>query len=486
MSNFNLVDFSTAVSSFIPSHLKNSSSTRSIVDVELAESHILPPTTKQPTRELLQKSLWLLGHNLTSFTSDVVSHIVVGPKRRSWPLLLTLFNSFMRNVTAHYHLANLKRMRRAACFPVLMPLWDVIITPASFKVRPIGLPGILAEMDAQEDGREIDAEWVVDGSVWRQESHCFCTAEIVEDGRGNQEKIVLYFHGGAYYLMSAKTHRELVSRVSKATGRRVFSVDYRLSPENPFPSALQDAVRSFFYLIDTKGGPGFKPQNITVMGDSAGGNLALTMMLYLRDQGFPLPEACVLFSPWVDLSMSFPSWDTNSEYDYLPKPKPDDPLNPMILYLHSTRYSPRHPYVSPLFHSNLSGLPPVLIQCGDAEVLRDEIVALARKFHEKSNTFFVFEKYDDMIHVFHGFPFLEATRKALESVGHFTRFSVPAYYFAKGKYLPHSNRPSMGAATGKAVTTDMIPTEKCAPKRPALRSSHSQPNLHRIMGFSGL
>lgn len=151
------------------------------------------------------------------------------------------------------------------------------------------------------------------------------------------------------------------------------------------------------------------PSNIIVVGDSAGGGLSLALMMYLRDNGYPLPGGAILMSPWVgecllmsvsndksltssflcasflayfnfeDLTMSCDSWELNAQYDIVPKPLPGDHLNPIACYLgeHMEKYL-THPYASPLF-GDLKGLPPMLIQAGDAEVLRDEITLLAHK-----------------------------------------------------------------------------------------------------------
>ena len=102
--------------------------------------------------------------------------------------------------------------------------------------------------------------------------------------------------------------------------------------------------------------------------------------MYLRDEGYPLPSACILQSPWVDLTMSCESWTTNRPFDYLPSPAADDFLNPVkcLLSPQDIHKYLTHPYVSPLF-GDFAGLPPLLIQAGDAEVLRDEITLLAHK-----------------------------------------------------------------------------------------------------------
>jgi acetyl esterase/lipase len=154
-------------------------------------------------------------------------------------------------------------------------------------------------------------------------------------------------------------------------------------------------VSSYFRLVDDLQIP---PSNIIVAGDSAGGALCLALMMYLRDNDYPLPGAAILLSPWVgqsqflshfdttrplsflsDLTMSCESWDSNSKYDVLSKPIQGGLLDPITCYLgeHMEKYL-THPFASPLF-GDFTGLPPMLIQAGDAEVLRDEITLLAYK-----------------------------------------------------------------------------------------------------------
>lgn len=139
------------------------------------------------------------------------------------------------------------------------------------------------------------------------------------------------------------------------------------------------------------------PENIIVAGDSAGGGLCLALLMYLRDNEYPLPAGAILMSPWVgkslhylsrficthiknvDLTLSCDSWDSNAPFDVVPMPQPGDHMNPIACYLgeHMEKYL-THPYASPLF-GDFHGLPPLLIQAGDAEVLRDEITLLAHK-----------------------------------------------------------------------------------------------------------
>lgn len=169
-----------------------------------------------------------------------------------------------------------------------------------------------------------------------------------------------------------------------------------MAPETRFPGQLHDAAVTYMRLLNDLHIP---PENILVAGDSAGGGLSLALLMYLRDNKYPLPSGAILMSPWVgeyqwivvlcrfleldskpsDLTMSCDSWDCNAEFDVVPMPKSGDHLNPVSCYLGDDldKYV-THPYASPLF-GDFHGLPPLLIQSGDSEVLRDEITLLAHK-----------------------------------------------------------------------------------------------------------
>jgi len=162
------------------------------------------------------------------------------------------------------------------------------------------------------------------------------------------------------------------------------------------------------------------PSNILFAGDSAGGGLCLALLMYLRDNAYPLPAGAILMSPWVDLTRSCDSWDSNAPFDIVPIPSNGDHLDPVACYLGSNmeRYL-THPYASPLF-GDFTGLPPLLIQAGESEVLRDEVTLLAHKA-TLAGVQIMHELYEDAIHVFQAFPFLEASQHAFSSCRAFVR-----------------------------------------------------------------
>ncbi|MDX1500009.1 MAG: alpha/beta hydrolase [Woeseiaceae bacterium] len=184
------------------------------------------------------------------------------------------------------------------------------------------------------------------------------------------DRVLLYFHGGAYVMGSPTTHRQLVSHIAHAAGIRALLPDYRLAPEQPFPAALEDAVAAYRALLDE----GLSPGSIAVGGDSAGGGLTMAMLLELREQGIPLPAFTVLLSPWLDLTGSGESMVTRAGAD--PWFRPGD--MPVIAAFYCEPGKLTDPRVSPLF-ADLAGLPPALIQVGDDEILLSDATRLAER-----------------------------------------------------------------------------------------------------------
>ena len=231
-----------------------------------------------------------------------------------------------------------------------------------------------------------------------------------------------------------------------------------MAPETCFPGPLHDVVCAYLRLVEDLHIP---PENIIICGDSAGGGLSLALLMYLRDNGYTLPSGAILLSPWVgeylgffvkffaiiqpfivDLTMSCESWDSNAPYDVVPFPTADNHMNPIALYLgENIEMYLTHPYASPLF-GDFKDLPPLLIQAGDAEVLRDEIILLAHKatlagvqvkheLYEDAVSFLSisfpngFLSGHDQIHVFQAYPFLDASHHSFESMRNFVHKVLP-------------------------------------------------------------
>ena len=181
---------------------------------------------------------------------------------------------------------------------------------------------------------------------------------------------LLYLHGGGYVACTVETHRPITVGFAQH-GFKVFAPEYRMAPEHLFPAAVEDAVAVYRGLIEQ----GIPAAKIVVSGDSAGGGLALAMLISLRDAGIELPAAVVLFSPWTDLAATGESLVTNDERCALFR---GAKIGPGALYYLGTA-DPRNPLASPLY-GDLTGLPPMLIHVGENEVLLDD----SRRFAERA------------------------------------------------------------------------------------------------------
>ena len=186
----------------------------------------------------------------------------------------------------------------------------------------------------------------------------------------DRNRVILYFHGGGYMFGSAINTGHVSARLAAATGCLAFSVDYRLSIQAPFPAAVDDAVCAFHDLLDE----GYESGNIVLAGDSAGGGLIVSLMLALRDAGVPLPAAGLATSPWTDLAVTGASI---AECEASDVNCSERGLKVMAeAYLDGA--DPCTPLASPLY-ADLFGLPPLLVQVGGAEQLRDDGVRLAER-----------------------------------------------------------------------------------------------------------
>ena len=240
-------------------------------------------------------------------------------------------------------------------------------------------------------------------------------AEWIMTPQATAERVILYLHGGGYTTGSVNTHRELISRLSRAAGARVLAIDYRLGPEHPFPAAVEDATTAYRWLLEN----GVEPTRIVIAGDSAGGGLTVAALVALRDAGNPLPAAGVCLSPWVDLEGIGESMTTKAEVD--PMVQRDHLLAMAKAYLGDA--NPRTPLAAPLY-ADLTGLPPLLIHVGTAETLLDDSTRLAERARS-AGVDVVLEPWEDMIHVWHFFAsMLPEGQQALDRVGEFIRERV--------------------------------------------------------------
>jgi monoterpene epsilon-lactone hydrolase len=226
------------------------------------------------------------------------------------------------------------------------------------------------------------------------------------------ERVIYYLHGGGYVLGSINTHRELLSRLSRAASARVLIIDYRLAPENPFPAAVDDSIAAYRWLLSV----GVDPARLVIAGESAGGGLTVATLVALRDAGEPLPRAAICLSPWVDMECLGESMATKAEID--PVVTRDGVLALAKAYLGDT--DPRTPLASPLY-ADLTGSPPLLIQVGNAEVLFDDAMRLADRARA-AGVDVTLEPWDDMVHMWHLYAaILPEGQQAIDRIGEFIR-----------------------------------------------------------------
>ena len=234
-----------------------------------------------------------------------------------------------------------------------------------------------------------------DGVVVESDTLAARPAEwLVPDG-ADRDRVVLYFHGGGYSAGSLDSHREFAGRLALAGGVAFVALDYRLAPEDPFPAALDDALAAYADLL----GRGIAPEAIALAGDSAGGGLVIATLLSIRDSGLPRPAAAVCLSPWVDLTQTSPSCADTETVD--PVLCTDDLVLMAEAYLGDTEAT--NPLASPLFAPDLSGLPPLLVEVGEDEVLLDDAASLAGRVGATGSDV-TLNIWPEMVHVFQVFP----------------------------------------------------------------------------------
>ncbi len=236
--------------------------------------------------------------------------------------------------------------------------------------------------------------------------------EWFDPAGGDTDRVLLYLHGGGYLLGSVESHRAMIERITKATGARVLAVNYRLAPEHPYPAAVEDGVAAYRWLL----AQGYAADRISIAGDSAGGGLTIAVLVTLRDAGESMPACAVPISPWTDMECSGDSITSRAAVD--PMVQKEILLEMGGVYLNGA--DPKDPLASPL-NADFSGLPPLLIQVGDAEVLLDDSTRLEDKM-KAAGVDVTVEVWDEMVHVWHLFaPILDKGQEAIDGLGAFVK-----------------------------------------------------------------
>lgn len=252
----------------------------------------------------------------------------------------------------------------------------------------------------------------------------------------------LYIHGGAFFVGSPRSHRTLTSRIAQLTGGPVLAIDYRLMPEHRRLAGIEDCRTAYQWLL-ANGPAGAQAAGcVFVGGDSAGGNLTLSLIAWLRDQGLRAPDAAFAFSPATDATLGSPSLRSNRESDVLLGPMLGGLVKvppPLLLWgsFLGARMNPRNPLVSPLL-GDLSGLPPLLVQASRTEMLLDD----ARRYVNKARAAgspVRLQTWDHMVHVWQIFnPELPEANQALDEIAKFLASAAPAVATGASDALAHA------------------------------------------------
>ena len=234
-------------------------------------------------------------------------------------------------------------------------------------------------------------------------------AEWVSVNRAHMKKyVILHCHGGGYSTGSSLYARTLTSKLAESTSMDVLCFDYRLAPEHPYPAATEDAMKSWNYLMLS----GYGARDVILTGDSAGGNLALSLVLKLKEEGRILPRGLVLMSPWTDLTSSGKSFTTKAELD----PVLDSAYIDRMIHAYAEGQNLKNPFISPLF-GNFDGFPPTYIQVGENEILLSDSLRLHQNLVD-ANVPVKMDTYPGMWHVFQMSP-VKAAREAMDKNAEF-------------------------------------------------------------------
>ncbi|GAA5802782.1 Alpha/Beta hydrolase protein [Helicostylum pulchrum] len=438
--------------------------------------------------------------------STIYRHFSKGPPAKSWSLTADITIAVLRNFlsrSSKITVEDIQKLSTTKKLPVPSNIQSTKFTvPNQYRKRA---GGILSRLFTKDDERCIGWDWEKD----RDDAPPIKGEWLQSKGdplNPSKESTILYLHGGAYYIGCYGIYRHFLSRIIKYSKGRTCAIDYRLAPQHPFPAAVEDALATYLYLIDPPEQDELDPvdpKKIVIAGDSAGGGLTFALLLAIRDAELPTPAGAMTLSPWLDLTHSLPSILSNILTDYLPPtgfqhaPSPaldyaqlpqreketelldqlkEEAANPTKESNHTKDMSSIGPFgetvpipgtnreefyrvqfyadnealklpmVSPLFdRSKLRGLPPLLIQCGSAERLRDESIyasLLASNTFpgsDKDNTTrtsptkVTLEVYEDQPHVFQLLFSNKATSRAFKNLATFVRdtTSSPATYTSK-------------------------------------------------------
>lgn len=286
--------------------------------------------------------------------------------------------------------ATARRLRRGPT----RPNWNWVVELGTAAVRA-NLKEAFLHNEVAEQRRFLDCMTLESPSLKQVHHEVIDTAGFRGDifrPRNAGDRVLLYLHGGGFALYPKASYASMHALMCVTTQATTYALDYRLCPEHPFPAALDDCRAAYEWLL----GGGVDPQQVIVAGDSAGGNLTITLLCELRDRGLPLPALGVAMSPATEFDIERQSMRANEPYDWI---SGDMALMWRDFYCREEERS--HPRVSPV-HADLRGLPPIYVQAGRCEILYDSICAFATEAKSQGADI-RFDSWDDMNHVFQMF-----------------------------------------------------------------------------------
>ncbi|MHD0282502.1 alpha/beta hydrolase [Rhodococcus aetherivorans] len=263
----------------------------------------------------------------------------------------------------------------------------------------------------------------IEGTRCRPATLPHCGALWVQARDVGADRVVLYLHGGAFLCCGLRTHRRLVSRISAEAQAPVLMVDYRMLPTHTIDDAIDDSIDGYRLLLAT----GYRPEQIVIAGDSAGGYLSFMVPLRLRDEGLPAPAAVVALSPLTELDPARKLAHPNADRCALLPATAAAELSRLARRLEAHRAT--SPYtrarLCPIEH-DLRGMPPTLIQVGSDELLLPDAETMAHRLTE-AGSYCELQIWDRQVHVFQAAAdLLPESRRAIAEIGHFIRSMVPA------------------------------------------------------------
>ena len=284
--------------------------------------------------------------------------------------------------------------------------------------------GLLAErplgqgtptLQETRDGMEASSFPATDAATITPVNANGVPGEWVTVPESDSNRRLLYVHGGGYVIGSALTHRRLCEGIARAGGCAVLNLDYRLAPEHPFPAAVEDAIEGLKFVQSNGPDGEGAAESVFVAGDSAGGGLTLATLLAARDQGVDQPNAAIGISAWTDLAISGETIQTRADADPLIT---DSAMVKGMAAQYLGDADAEDPLASPLY-ADYAGLPPLLLQVGDAEILLSDTTRVTEKARA-AGVDVVEEVWDEMFHVWHAFaPMLPEGQAAIDRIGEF-------------------------------------------------------------------